>query len=131
MTVNRIIASALATAVMMGVAAAPATAREQPVVVTATDPADVVTREVGYADLNLASAVGENKLAQRVHHAVSEVCLEAVGVRLGYFSQTASCKDNAWQGASPQIDRAVQRARDIAANGWSAIAPVAIKISVQ
>jgi UrcA family protein len=132
MTINRIIASALSAAVVLGVAAAPAIARDQPsAVVTATNPDDVVTREVAYADLNLASAIGEQALIRRVQHVVSDVCLDAVGGTLGYMKQTITCKDNSWQGASPQIDRAVQRARDIAANGWSAIAPVAIRISIQ
>jgi len=126
----RIVASALTAAVMLGAAAAPAIA--EPVVVTATNPDDVVSRDVSYRDLNLASAAGEQALVKRVRHVVSDVCTEAVGGSRGYLlDQSDSCKDASWQGASLQIDRAVQRARDIAANGWSAIAPVAIRISVQ
>jgi UrcA family protein len=130
MSVNRIFASALSAAVALGVAAGPAMA--QPVVVTATNPEDVVSRDVAYGDLNLASAVGEQALVRRVRHAVSDVCIEAVGGTRGYLlDQSDTCKAASWQGASPQVDRAIQRAHDIAANGWSAIAPVAIRISVQ
>jgi UrcA family protein len=132
MIITRIVASALTATIMLGAAAAPAIAREQPVVVTATNPEDVVSRDVRYGDLNLASVTGERALVKRVRHVVSDVCSEAVGGSRGYLlDQSESCKDASWQGASPQIDRAVQRARDIAANGWSAIAPVAIRISVQ
>ena len=132
MRINRTIASALSAAVMLGVAVPAAAAREQPVVVTATNPDDVVTRDVAYQDLNLASAVGEQALVRRVRHVVGEVCIDAVGDTRGYLlDQANSCKDQSWQSASPQVDRAIQRARDIAANGWSAIAPVAIRISVQ
>jgi len=131
MTVNKILASALTAAIVAGIGAAPASARDKDVVVTGAE-SDAVVREVRFNDLNLASPAGAQKLVRRVRFAVNDVCMDAVGGNNGYLLQSSSnCKDKSWQGASPQIDRAVQRARDIAANGWSAIAPVAIRISVQ
>ncbi len=41
-----------------------------------------------------------------------------------------SCDTSAWGGARPQIARAVQRAREIAATGSSTIAAAAITIAV-
>jgi len=109
-----------------------ASARGRPIIVTA--PAqDVVVRHVGYADLNLASATGEKILNRRVGSAVGDLCDEATGGDNRSLHGTVNmmrCNSEAWTGARPQIARAIQRAREIAFTGSSAIAATAITISL-
>jgi UrcA family protein len=111
-------------------ASAPATARQSPITVIATAQ-DVPVRYVSYRDLNLAKPEGERILVKRVRVAAKDVCVESVRFDTAFGTETVSCRSQAWHGAKPQIDRAVTRAREIAANGWSAIAPVAIAISIR
>jgi len=89
---------------------------------------EVVTRHVGYADLNLASSDGVRTLNGRVGSAVNAVCTEAVG-REDHFTMQ-DCAVHSWGSARPQIARAVQRAREIAATGSSSIAAAAITIDL-
>ena len=107
-----------------------AEARQRPVVITAPelDP-ELPTRRVTYADLNLASVSGERTLMRRVSGAVREVCYEAVPD--GKSFDVTGCRKVAWDGANPQIDRALQRAREIAATGRSSIAAAAITLSIR
>jgi UrcA family protein len=109
--------------------ASPAFAQNgKPVIVRAEPLTDVISiRRVGYRDLNLASADGEKMLNRRVRSAVSEVCYDATGPN-PLLSLQQSCRADSWGRAKPQMDLAMQRARDIAANGYSTIAPVAIAI---
>jgi len=109
--------------------ASPALAQNgKPVIVRAEPLTDVISiRRVGYRDLNLASADGEKLLNHRVRSAVSEVCNDATGPN-PLLSLQQSCRADSWGRAKPQMDLAMQRARDIAANGYSSIAPVAIAI---
>lgn len=130
----KIVSLCVATAITAGglfVVSPPASAR-QPIVVTA--PAeDMVVRRVSFADLNLASTAGEKTLNHRVGGAVTSLCIEAVGPDTRSLSSTIAnmrCTRQAWDGARPQIANAVQRARDIAATGSSAIAATAIVISI-
>jgi UrcA family protein len=112
-------------------ATTPAFARSAPVFVIA--PTDVVTRHISYADLNLASVSGERTLERRVGTAVSDLCLDATGGNDGspkFKLSMIRCSGEAWNGARPQMARAVQRARDIAATGSSAIAATALTISL-
>ena len=110
--------------------AAPAVAAPSSVVVTATSE-EIPIRYVTYRDLNLTNELGAQTLFKRVKHAVNDVCIESVGYDMTRKFDQGTCRTNSWAGARPQMDRAIQRARDIAANGWSSIAPVAISISVQ
>ncbi len=111
-------------------ATSPAVAKQRPIVVTA--PAeDIPIRYVSYRDLNLTTSKDEAVLVRRVRFAVNDVCDESVGYDTAFRTNLMSCRNQSWGGAKPQIDRAVARARDIASNGWSAIAPVAISISVR
>lgn len=92
---------------------------------------NMVVRHVSYADLNLASAAGEKRLNGRVKGAVRHVCKEAVGTDNGsyiYEIRMMRCDRSAWDGARPQIARAVERAHQIALTGTSSIPPVAISI---
>ncbi len=113
---------------------ASATAREGPVVVTAPpEEAGLVVRRVSYADLDLALPSGRSALHDRVGFAVGDVCTEANLFDNGspeFKTGVMQCSNAAWGNARPQIARAVQRANDIAANGWSPIAATTISISL-
>lgn len=111
-------------------AAAPAVAKQRPITVTATAD-DIPVRYVTYRDLNLAMDRDEKILVTRVRYAAKDVCLGFMPVGSNIKSDFMACRATAWDGAEPQINRAVVRAREIATNGWSSIAPVAIKISVR
>ena len=103
-------------------------AAKSPILVTAPDAGEVVTRRISYADLNLASAAGEQSLNHRVHSGVLGLCdAPSAGP---YSSAEARCRDSAWEQARPQIAQAVQRAREIALTGTSTLAAVAITVSV-
>lgn len=111
--------------------ASPALGKSTHVVVVA--PAERVARHISYADLNLASAAGETTLNNRVDAAVTDLCLDATGGNDGSFTFKTSmmrCSSSAWNEARPQIDRAVQRARDIAFTGKSSIAAALLTISL-
>jgi len=89
---------------------------------------DQLTEVVSYADLDLASPDGVKRLTYRVGSAVKHVCSPLDG--RDNLTEYGACKSFAWNGARPQMDLAVERAHQIAQNGVSAIAPVAILIAV-
>ena len=127
MTMNRrlcasAIGSSLAVAVLIGTASE-ASARD--VKVVAHRPGDIQTERVSYADLDLTSVRGARKLNARVEGAVSRVCFA-----FDYIDSDtkANCRSYAWNGAKPQIELATRRANELAKNGFSTIAPVAIRI---
>lgn len=122
--------AAIATTLTIFIATAPAGAQERPITVIATEER-VPVRYVSYRDLNLARAEDEKILVGRVRLAARDVCRESVPYSSADFALSLGCRSEAWQGARPQIDLAVTRAREIAATGFSAIAPVAISISVR
>jgi len=100
-----------------------------PIIVAAPE---VVARHVTYADLNLTSLPGERTLNRRVGAAVNSLCAEAVGEADGSFTvkyAALGCHNSAWNQARPQINRAVQRARDLASTGTSNIAAVTIMVA--
>lgn len=110
---------------------APSASAKPPIVVIA--PADIVTRHISYADLNLASSAGEDTLKARVGGAVRSLCDEVVGgedgsLRLKFAAK--HCSTLAWDQARPQISRAAERARGIATTGTSTIATAAIVIKL-
>ena len=112
-------------------AAAPASAgQDKPVVVLAEPQENVRTERVSYADLDLATRAGEKRLNYRVANAVKRVCMfndGRIGLQdLSYYD----CAGTAWDGANPQIARAVNRAKEIALTGKSSIAAAAITIRV-
>lgn len=86
--------------------AAPAQAQEPPLVVYGESFAGNVER-VKFADLNLASAAGQQRLHNRVNGAIERVCeidLGRDGLQdRGYYS----CAGAAWNSAAPQIAEAV------------------------
>lgn len=129
MTTRKMCASySLATgaALALFVASAPAPAKE--VTVLGQLPVDQLTERVSYADLDLATSYGIETLTFRVRGAVGRVC--APFDQRATFAEHGECRSFAMNGARPQMQQAVERARQIASTGVSAIAPVAILISV-
>lgn len=72
---------------------------------------DVVTQAVKIGDLDLATDTGKQEMEKRVTSAVDYIC--AIPAVVGYYKQRAEtpCRDEAWAGARPQMDRAVEQAR--------------------
>lgn len=134
MTYTRTIAlsaAVLLTSGVFGLVAAPADSKSRPVVVVANP--NLVTRHISFADLNLASAEGEQTLNNRVVGLVRDLCDETTGGRDGNYvtaSSYAKCRKSAWNQARPQIMLATQRARDIASTGTSPIAAAAITLAI-
>ena len=86
---------------------------DRPLVVIAEPEPLPPTRRVGYADLNLATQIGERTLVRRVRTAVNEVCEEEMGPSpLFYYEH--SCRVLTWKDTRPQVDQAIARARGMA-----------------
>ena len=122
-------ALSVVTASLLIATAALAAQEHKPVVVYADPQEGVRTERVSYADLDLSKRPGERALNGRVARAVKRVCLfegHSANQGFGYYD----CADQAWDGARPQIARAVIRAREIALTGKSSIAASAISITV-
>ena len=97
----------LLASALLAVGGAPAFA--EPVVIgkrALIDDEGRVTRLVSFRDLDLSSPTGEKTLIRRVGGAVRYVCSSASD-----FMREASCKSVAWNGARPQIARALEQAR--------------------
>ena len=114
----------LAVALLAG-SASPASARD--VKVVAPRHGEIQIERVGYSDLDLTTNRGFRKLNARVDGAVSRVCF---GFDYIDSDTKANCRGYAWNGAKPQIERARQRANELASTGFSSIAPVAIVIAL-
>jgi UrcA family protein len=133
MDYTKLISACIAVGVTGGsfaVVATPVHAKS-PIVVVAD--ADIVVRNISYADLNLASSSGEATLNRRVGGGIQSLCLEATGGSDASFMPnilSRKCRTSAWNQARPQIALAVQRSQDIALTGTSPIAAVAITIAL-
>jgi UrcA family protein len=82
------------------------------VVPTVSQAAEVSSARVSYADLNLASDLGQQSLQRRIFHAAESVCeigLTRQEVKLALLA--ADCRDDAIAGAQPQFAAAVNSAR--------------------
>lgn len=117
----------LIAAAAIATTATPVHARTQRPVTVVASPSEYLTRRVSYADLDLAAKPDLRVLHQRVGYAVNDVCNEVMGEPSTQFTMQECTKDS-WSRAQPQIYRAVQRARQIAATGTSSIAAAAIII---
>lgn len=117
-------AAVLAAGSAVLVTASPAHAKD--VTVFAQPPEDTLSTRVIFADLKLTATAGQKVLHRRVSRAVRDVC--APLEQRGIASKHGECMDFAWSGARPQMAQAVERARQLAANGSSSIAPVAIAV---
>ena len=120
--------SAASAALALSVLATSTLAFAKPVTVYAPIDEDRLTERVSYADLNLASTAGQRTLNFRVERASSNVCQPFAGRGLAEWMDFRACRTEALDGAKPQVDLAIQRAMQIAANGTSTIPPVAISI---
>lgn len=126
-------AAIAATSGGLFLAASPAFGRNGPILVTAVPPEEMVVRHISYADLNLVADAGQRTLNHRVDVAVTDLCMEANGGNDGSPSFKFSmkrCSFGAWNGARPQIALAVQRSRELALTGKTAIAATALIISL-
>ena len=117
----------IAAATILALTASANVASAKDVTVVAAPPADILSEHVSYADLDLATRSGVQVLNARVGGAVYRVCSPLD--QRSTFSEHATCRSIAWNGAKPQMDQAVARAQQIASVGTSSIAPVAILIA--
>lgn len=87
---------------------------------------DRLVERVGYGDLDLTSAKDRSKLQRRVRLASSNVCapLNSGAFSLGFNL----CRNEAIAGARPQMERAFERAAQLAATGHSDLPEVAIAV---
>lgn len=121
-------AAASAAVVVVGVAAPTALAQQQDTTIVGERSSFDEERSVrlAYDDLNLAAIRGERTLQRRVKWAAQSVCAPNDDRML--YRPFSRCVSGAWNGALPQIDLAVRRAREIARNGTSSIPLVAIAV---
>lgn len=73
---------------------------------------DSVSRAVYIGDLDLATPQGVAELDKRVAKAVDWIC--EIPAVIGYYKKAVErpCNEEGWASARPQMDRAVQLARD-------------------
>ena len=120
----------LLAAAAVAMAATPLHGRAAKPVIVTGEQREIITRQVSYADLDLASMTGKRALNRRVGFAVQDVCSEAVGRSDTWGFRY--CSVDAWRDARPQISLAVERARQIASTGTSSItAAAAITFAVR
>lgn len=95
--------------------AAPAIGQGQQIVITGKKippEYEPVTKIVKIGDLNLATKAGVQQMEKRVEAAVKSLCPTAMPTGAGYEEHdTKLCRDYAWAGARPQMDRAIDTAR--------------------
>lgn len=128
MTINKKSASvSLSAGLALALVAGAGSAVSAKEVTVVAPPSDALTESVSVADLNLASASGARTLDRRVGGAVGRVC-QPLDLRENIIEHRY-CRSFAWSGARPQMERAILRAQQLAANGTTSIAPVAIAIS--
>lgn len=84
---------------------------------------DVLTANVNFTISDIRSLAGQQTLIRRVHQATYQVCPGDSG---DFQLERAQCRDLAWAGAKPQIDRAIERAMSMADTG----APMSITIGI-
>ena len=111
-------------------AASSGSAEQRPVTVTAPSPAEQhFTQRVSYVDLDLASKAGKRALLRRISVAARQVCLPAAYDMLLSSDEEGDCIHAALSGARPQVDKAIARSAQLAANGQSPIPAAAILVS--
>ena len=117
-----------AVAFALGAAGAgPASAQPEVDVLGQRLEADRLTVRVGFADLDLASAAGQDRLTTRVRGAVRQVCapLDQAGQRIEH----THCGYVAWKDARPQMAKAFARARQAAVSGQADTAVASIVVA--
>lgn len=111
-----------------GGASTPAFGKAAPIVVPSPED-EVISRNVTYADLNLLTP-RDRFLSRRVRSAVHDLCAREAGALECLNPDQIQCTQALWEQARPQIDLAVQRAREIAFTRKSSIAAAALRITV-
>ena len=81
------------------------------VVPTVSQAAEPRSAHVSYADLNLATNVGQTKLQRRIAYAASTVCEVSDGVDLKFARAVGECRIGAIADAQPAYQAAIARAR--------------------
>jgi UrcA family protein len=81
------------------------------VVPTVGRAADTNSVRVSYADLNLASSVGQQSLQRRISFAARVVCELEDSRQLPLLAATNACRNDAIAGAQPAYEVAVGNAR--------------------
>jgi UrcA family protein len=100
-------------------------AQNRPVVVYGESQRVNIER-VPYGDLNLTASADRKTLYGRVGNAVRNVCnFDAIGIANDY----RTCAGLSWKDARPQIEAALAKADQLAANGQSSVVAGAITIS--
>lgn len=112
---GHILALGAAIAITTGGFVATATPAFAAAQVVVRAPADVPVRLVRYADIDLTAVQGQKQLNRRVGVAVREVCEGSASYAT--FQSEGFCHTAAWNRARPQIARAIDNARLMAANG--------------
>lgn len=77
----------------------------QPSVVVTGEPAPF--RIVSYADLNLASKPGQDRLVHRIRAAASDLCYEGNKEEVKFAAARRHCFDTALSGGLQQMDKAI------------------------
>lgn len=80
------------------------------VIPTVSMAAETTSARVSYADLNLATGAGQQKLQRRIAFAASNVCDTADRMDLDYARAVAVCRKGAIAGAQPAYQAAVASA---------------------
>ena len=110
----------------LGAAVALAGPAQRPVVVVA-EPEPAATRQVSYADLDLATPDGERQLMRRVRVAVNNVCAEEMGPSALFYAEY-SCRKLTWRDTRPLVGRAIGNARQMGDAGTSSVAAAVIVV---
>ena len=73
--------------------------------------AEAISVRVSYADLNLATGFGQNKLERRIAFAARSVCGTADPRDLNFVRAVSDCRDGTIADAQPAYEAAVASAR--------------------
>jgi UrcA family protein len=120
-------ATGVTVAIMVG--AATAAVAQQVTVIGPRQFEQVRHVRIQYADLDLTAAAGYKQLMNRVGWAARRACNPGSFRTLLTPGEYVGCFDGALTEARPQVDRAVDRARQLSATGTSAIPAVAISFT--
>ena len=88
------------------------------------------TERVSYADLDLATNDGRKMLFRRVRSAVKNVCSEMLGPATTYYQEHADCRRATWSDTRPQMNLALDEARNGSRQAKSGVAAT-VKVSAR
>jgi UrcA family protein len=81
------------------------------VVPTVSSAAETNSVRVSYADLNLATTIGQHRLERRIAGAARIVCVIEDTHELALAAATQDCRNTAISDAQPQVNAAIAAAR--------------------